>query len=229
MRFAGKAMQSSITASVDVRFTFTGQFLEAATLFARRAKEIEAGPIEVLTDALRSEHRGLITACIMQSAAALETEAHEICAFGPGSYLGSNGIIHSARQFLAPLIDFVDDQRTLDRFDLILHLLQRPALDKGREPYQSASLLVRLRNEITHYKSKWGEEMASQKLFTSLKALHHKPPAFVSETSNFFPHQCLSADCAAWAVRSTVAFLDAVYVSLGVPSRFDTYRPRVTP
>lgn len=222
-------MQISFTATADVRFTFTGQFLEAATLFARRAKAIEAAPVADLTEEIRSEHRGLISACVMQCAAALETEAHEICAFGPGSHLGSNGIIHSAHQFLAPLADFLDDQSTLSRFDLILHLLQKPPLDKGCEPYQSASLLVRLRNELTHYKSKWGQDMASQKLFTSLKALHHKPPPFVGSNTNFFPHQCLSADCAAWAVRSTVAFLDAVYASLGVPSRFDSYRPRVTP
>jgi hypothetical protein len=200
---------ASVTASADTRYSFTGQFLEAATLFARRARLIEGMPNDQISEELRSEHRGVASAALMQCAAALETEAAEICVYGPGSYLGSNGTDHSAR-----------------RFEMILHLLQRPALDKGREPYQSIALVVRLRNEITHYKSKWGQDM---ELFTSLKALRHTPPPFIPMNMNFFPHQCLSADLAAWAVNSTVAFLDAVYDKLGVPSRFETYRARVAP
>ena len=190
---------------------------------------IEGMPDAELSEELRSEHRGLVSAAVMQCAAALETEAAEVCVYGPGAHLGSNGTDQSAQQFLAPLADVIDHQETLRRFELILHLLQRPALDKGREPYQSAALVVRLRNETTHYKSRWGQDMELSKLFSSLKGLRHNPPPFISANTNFFPHQCLSADCAAWAVNSTVAFLDAVYDKLGVPSRFETYRPRVTP
>jgi hypothetical protein len=221
-------MHFSTTFSADTRYTFTGQFLEAATLFARRARLIEGIVDDNLTEELRCEHRGVVSAAVMQCAAALETEAGEICTYGPGSYLGSNGTIHSAQQFLAPLADIVDNQDTLSRFELILHLLQQTPLDRGREPHQSAALVVRLRNEITHYKSNWGQDMGSSKLFASLKSLGHKPPPFISPNTNFFPHQCLSADCTAWAVKSTVAFLDAVYDKLGVASRFETYRPRVT-
>jgi hypothetical protein len=222
-------MRFSATCNADTRYTFTGQFLEAATLFARRARLVEGMVNDTLTDELRSEHRGIVSAAVMQCAAALETEASEICIYGPGSYLGSNGTIQPAQQFLAPIADVVDDQETLSRFQLILHLLKQPRLETGCEPYQSAALVVRLRNEITHYKSRWGQEMKSSKLFVSLKTLRHSPPPFISPNANFFPHQCLSADCAAWAVNSTVAFLDAVYDRLGVASRFETYRPRVTP
>lgn len=222
-------MSFSAALLTDRRYTFTSQFIEAATLFARRARLIEEMPAGNLDEELRSEHRGVVTAAVMQCAAALETEANEICAYGPGSYLGSSETAHSAQRFLAPLVEVIDNQRAIYRFELILHLLQRPALDKGQEPYQSAALLVRLRNEITHYKSKWGQEMESVKLFGSLKDLRHKPPPFMSTGANFFPHQCLSADLAVWAVVSTVAFLDAVYDRLGVASRFATYRPRVTP
>jgi len=215
-------------ADCDSRYTFTGQFLEAAALFTRRARTIE-GMVDALTDDLRCEHRGLVSATVMYCAAAMETEAAEICTYGPGAHLGSNGIIHSAQQFLLPLAEFVERQGTLSRFELILHVLKHAPLDKGSEPYRSAALVIRLRNEITHYKSKWGQDMEPLKFFKSLKKLRHKPPPFMPSNTNFFPHQCLSADCAAWAVTSTVAFLDAVYDRLGVASRFETYRPRVTP
>jgi len=222
-------MDLSTTFRADVRYTFTGQFLEAATLFARRARLIEGMPNDELKEELHREHRGLVSATLMQCAAALETEAGEICTYGPGAHLGSNETNRSAHKFLNPLADVVDRHEPLRRFELILHLLKRPALDRGREPYQSAALVVRLRNEITHYKSMWGQEMESSKLFGSIKGLRHNPPPFIAPNTNFFPHQCLSADCAAWAVISTVAFLDAVYDKLDVPSRFETYRPGVTP
>jgi len=222
-------MGFSGTVSADTRYTFTGQFLEAAALFVRRARAIENGASAQTTEQARCEHRGLITAAIMQCAAALETEAHEICTYGPGSHLGSNGTDQAAQGFLAPLARLIDDQDTLSRYELLLYLLRKPALPRGADPYQSAALVVRLRNELVHYKSRWRAEMPSAKLFAALEGRRHRPPPFTAANMNFFPHRCLSADCGAWAVVSCVAFLDAVYATLAVPSRFESYRSRLVP
>lgn len=217
------------TLTADTRYTFTGQFLEASALFVRRARDIEASASAATEDSIRCEHRGLVCAVIMQCAAALETEAHEVCVHGPGSHLGSGGTDESGRRFLLPVADIVDDQSTLSRFDLILHLLQRPPLNSGANPYQAAALVVRLRNELIHYKSRWGAEMEKNKLLAALMALGHTPAQYTDPSMNFFPHRCLSADCAAWALSSVVSFLEAFYAALGVPSRFETYRSRLAP
>ncbi|MBA4382327.1 MAG: hypothetical protein C0406_07150 [Sideroxydans sp.] len=222
-------MPATDSASADTRYTFTGQFLEASAMFVRRAREIEQSATELTDDATRCEHRGLVCSVIMQCVAALETEAHEICTHGPSSHLGSNGTDTAAKNFLLPVSEFVDNQSALDRFDLILHLLKRPCLDKGANPYQSTAMVVRLRNEIIHYKSKWGVEMERSKLQNALRTLAHKPPPFAHPSMNFFPHLCLSADCAAWALASVVEFLETFYVALGVPSRFASYRQRLVP
>src|SRR5258708_6237281 len=211
-------MHFTCSATADTRYTFTGQFLEASAMFVRRVRAIEASASAATDDATRCEHRGLVCAVVMQSAAALETEAHEVCTHGPGSHLGSNGTDAQARDFLHPVAEFVDDQSALTRFDLILHLLKKSPLDKGANPYQSAALVVRLRNELVHYKSRWGAEMERNKLQTTLRLLGHTPPPFTSPGMNFFPHLCLSADCGAWALASLVAFLEDVYSALGVPS-----------
>jgi hypothetical protein len=214
--------------TIDTRYVFTGQFLQASAIFVRRAIEIETSSAATPPDeATKCEHRGLVCSVIMQCAAALETEAHETCKHGPGAYLNSTNI--QARDFLLPLADFVDYQNTLDRFDLILHLLQRPPFDKGRDPYQSAKLVVRLRNELVHYKSRWGREMERGKLYGALQALRHKAPPFTDETMNFFPNRCLSAECAKWAQASTVKLLECFYASLGVPNRFRDYRSSLNP
>lgn len=215
------------TPTADTRYSFTGQYLEASALFVRKSRAIENSPLAALTEEMRCEHRAFISTAIMQCAAALETEAYEICTHGPGAHLGSNGTGRGAQAFLSPLAGLIDDQDAVSRYELILYLLEKPAIPRNTEPFQSAALLVRLRNEIIHYKSRWGAQMTSTKLFKSLEAKHHRPPPFTDLSMNFFPHRCLSADCGAWAVASTVAFLDAVYASLGVSSRFETYRARL--
>lgn len=222
-------MKPSDSVTADTRYTFTGQFLEASAIFVRRTRSIEATATPQTDDATRCEHRGLVCAVIMQCVAALETEAHETCTYGPASHLGSGGTDTQARDFLVPIADFVDDQSALNRFDLILHLLQRAPLDKGSNPYQSAALVVRLRNELIHYKSRWGVEMERNRLQAALRSLGHRPPPFTHSSMNFFPHLCLSADCAAWALASVLDFLEAFYSALGVPSRFEVYRTRLVP
>lgn len=215
------------TAYAMVRYTFTAQFLEGAAVFVRKAAAIEDGFNGTMSDEQKAEHRAFVSTAIMQCAAALETEAHEIFCYGPGSHLGSNGTDIEAQKFLSPLQDFIDSQETLQRYRTILHLLKKPTLLPGHEPSQSAALVVRLRNEITHYKSRWGEEMSRSKLLSTIEALKHKPPPFSDPLQNFFPHRCLSAECGGWAIQSTVAFLDEVYRLLEVPSRFVPYRSRL--
>jgi hypothetical protein len=222
-------MPARETIVADTRYTFTGQYLEASAIFVRLARTMEATASRNTDDSTRCEHRGLICAVIMQCAAALETEAHEVCTYGPGSHLGSNGTDHEAQRFLSPIADVVDERDTMSRFELILHLLRKQPLNKGAEPFQSAALVVRLRNELLHYKSRWGADMASNKLYAALQSLQHSPPAFTDPSMNFFPHRCLSADCAAWALRSVVAFLEEFYHLLGVPSRLEKYRSRLVP
>jgi hypothetical protein len=222
-------MSFSDSATADSRYTFTGQFLESSALFVRRARTIEAQSNAQSDHATRCEHRGLVSSVIMQCVAALETEAHETCVHGPSSYLGSNGTDSTARDFLLPVAEFVDGQSALTRFDLILHLLKRRPLDKGSNPYQATVLTVRLRNELVHYKSRWGTEMERNKLQAALHQLGHPPPPFTDPSMNFFPHRCLSAACAAWALASVVEFLESFYAALGVPSRFKDYRSRLVP
>jgi hypothetical protein len=89
----------------------------------------------------------------------------------------------------------------------------------GDQPFQDMVLLVRLRNEMIHYKSKWGKEMDRQKLFKTLKHMRLAQPSFVLLNASFFPHQFLGAGSSAWAVRTTVAFINKVYDHLGVESR----------
>ena len=147
--------------------------------------------------------------------------------YGPGFYFGSNGTDDDARKLLEPLADTIGRNQALDRYRLVLHLLEKKALDKSSQYWQDAALVVQLRNEIVHYKSALRSELDRKKFLKALRTKKHARPPFVSHLAMFFPEQCLNAACARWAVRSSVRFLDRFYERLGFPDRLDPYRAQL--
>jgi hypothetical protein len=219
------SVSASATATADVRSSLTAQFLMAAGMQARSAGEIEGREPRSVTEDEKTYHRGLVVGAIMQAVAALECEIWEVMTYGPGHHLGSNGIDSNARNLLEPLSEMIDAESILDRYRFVLHILQKPAMNSGQQPWQDAALAIRLRNELVHFKSRWGAELERSKMLRALEEKKHPKAPFI-EATNFFPHRCLNAACALWAVRSCIAFLDAFYVNLGVPDRLDAYRAR---
>ncbi|MBR0798952.1 hypothetical protein JQ615_26540 [Bradyrhizobium jicamae] len=212
-------------AVADTRYSFTPQFLSGAAIFARRAHELE-GP--VIGEVAQSEYMACVVGSVTQAAAALEAEISEVTMHGPGHHLGSNDIDATARAFLVPLADTIDGEAPLHRYDLVLHLLGKPALDQGTQPYQNADMLVGLRNELIHYESKWGDQMNRKKLFKGLQQLRFEYPKFLpSGMTNFFPHRCLSSSLASWSVATATSFINAFYVRLGISSPLEAY-PMIT-
>jgi hypothetical protein len=203
-----------MTATIDVRYSFTAQFLVGAALFARRAREIEDTTQPVTT--------------IMQSVAAIEAEISETIIHGPGHHLGSNGMDKDARDFLLPLANVLDNCPSLERYELVLHLLQKSSLNRGAEPFQAAALLVRLRNELVHYKSVWGKELESKKLIKQLKQLRFKAPSFIPKSSNLFPHKILCSSCASWSVTIAKEFINRFYAHLNIKSPLEPYESKLT-
>lgn len=218
---------ATIARNADSRMSLTGHLLRASAIFVRQARAIEAS--KSFSEDVQIEHFGLVSAVVMQCAAALETESNEICTYGPASYLGTGGFDASAREFLEPIAEIIDKQGVVKRFDVILHVLRKKALDQESVSYRSAVLLAQLRNELVHYKSRWTSDTESKRLYRSLQQLGHTPPPFTSANTIFFPNRCLSADCAAWALRSSVLFLESVYAALGIRSRFENYGSKLTP
>jgi len=213
--------------SATVRSSMTAHFLMAAASQARAAAEIESRLPAAVTEEDKIAHRGFVIGAIMQSTAALECEIWEVMVYGPGHHLGSNGIDAEARDLLFPLSELIDTQSVLERYGTVLHLLKRPGLDRGKQPWQDAGLVVRLRNELVHYKSRWSEELERSKLMQALRDKNRTKPSFIEGSANFFPHECLSASCANWAVQVCIAFLDAFYKNLGFGGRLDPYRTRL--
>lgn len=210
--------------SIDSRYSFAPQFLNAAARMATLASAIEARPIDSIDSDLRSEHLAFTSSAVMQSVAALEADSWEVVNHGPGHHLGTSPANSEAIARIEPLAEILESVDALRRYSAILHLLSKPSLDKGAQPWQDAKLLIRLRNEITHYKSRSGAEMDRAALYSALKSKSAWGPPFWPEKGvNFFPLQCLGAQRAVWAVRTTVALITAVYERFGVKSPLAGY------
>jgi hypothetical protein len=216
-RAKGTAMVTSMAAS---RYSFTAQYLCASAIFARRCAETERANSENPDEPTRTEHRGLVTATIMQCVAAVEAESAEVVMHGPGSRLGSDRTDARARDLLAPYAKFIEEKLpALLRYKLILLMLQKPPLREGEQTWQGMDTLMRLRNELVHYKSEWSHEMDRKAFFKTLEHLRLEPPPFVPAKANFFPEKLLGAACAAWSVRTAVAFLNGFYHRMGPKAR----------
>lgn len=144
-----------------------------------------------------------------------------------GHHLGSNGVDVPAKKILAPIAETIDRERLLERYRIVLHLLAKPSLDEGSQPWTDAALAILLRNELVHFKSKWGMKLQRKAWLKALQQKKHRQAPFLPGGMTFFPYSCLSAACAEWAVTSCVSFLDAFYANLGFPDRLRPYRARL--
>jgi hypothetical protein len=213
----------------QVRTSLTMQFMMAAVLQVREAVSIEAMDPTDVTEQHQVAHRGYAVGSIMQATAVLECEIWEVMVYGPGHHLGSNGTDVAAREFLAPMADLIDREGPLTRYRRVLHLLKKEPLDTGGAIWENAKLVVQLRNELMHYKSKWSSELERTKFLNRLQDMKHPKPPFVPSLGSFFPYECLSAACASWAVQSCIGFLRAFYENLGFPDRVAAYEERLRP
>lgn len=225
----GHIVSTKFEKDVPARYNFTVPFLIGAALNVRQARVIEAKGASVVTATENMHHQSHVISAIVQSVSALEALIWASGRYGPGHHLGSSPERAAQIKLLEPL-QCEEMEPALDRYQRSLQLLSKPAFNKGEQPYQDAALVVKLRNEIIHYKSTTGAAVKFDKLLTAVAAKGHKKPPFYDKLGyNFWPLQCLSADCAEWARRTCVEFIDEYHRLAEVPSPLIENRAELTP
>lgn len=213
--------------SFDIRASMVSQYILGASKFALKAREIEDSFNEQsITEEIKCEHNAYVVSSFMQSVGALEAEIFEILNFGHHHHLGSGHIIQEDVDFLSGIAQNIEDNSTLHKYSVVLHLLKKPPI-RDTVYYQNAKLSTQVRNELVHYKSKWDSQRSVQKLIVNLKNLNFASPKFVSPNSMFFPHLFLSASSAAWAVSSANSFINKFFELLEVDSPLQPYQDRI--
>ncbi|WP_082950119.1 MULTISPECIES: hypothetical protein [unclassified Mycobacterium] len=111
----------------------------------------------------------------------------------------------------------------LSKFQVALVCGGHTRMDKGAEPFQSADVLIGLRNTLVHFKPRWwhDDNSGEGKFFTSLRDKlagreNRQPP-----TQPWFPNRVLGAGCADWACESVIAFAREWHGRMGLAFDFD--------
>lgn len=205
-------------ATLQSRFSFTFHFLVGAASLAKLAFEIDKKGNEA-TEQEKIKHLAYVSGSIMQSVAALESEVWILLNHGTGHHLGSDVANREDAESLLIVADSFDKHPILERYDLILQLIRRKKLNSGEQPTQDVNLLIKLRNEITHYKSLFTPELETKKLFRKLESTDSNPPSFYPKSGmNFFPKQCLNFNRAEWGLNTSISFINYFYKELDIKS-----------
>lgn len=209
----------------QVRTYLAQQHAVAAEMFATRSEETEAsGRCRTLVP---GDLQSYVMATLFATIAYLEAtinevfadasdpKAHGVLARRPESWprmaaLWAHGIPRSARYAV------------LAKYDLALLISDREPFDHGVEPYQSAKLVVELRNALIHYEPEWiilradetSGRQVGHKFDDRLKGRFAENP-HADPQDAFFPTRCLSAGCARWAVRASRDYVAEFWRRLG--------------
>jgi hypothetical protein len=204
---------------VESEYTFAFSMKNAARVMANQARSTQADPIS-------HQYRAFVTAAIILSYAYLESALSEfIHLYAPTDH----GVAEDKKLVISTIAS--EHLRptglgsTLQSYNMMLRILEKPEMDKGSSPYQDAELVRQLRNSLVHptpgrvvtHDSKSSEDLSNQqkivqKLRVRLKLKRHAT----------FPADILTHECAAWAVASCEAFFTEFTTRSGVNPGFIT-------
>ncbi len=207
----------TLTATAVTRPQLVYQHMHAAALFSRQVEALEsqhAGP------ALGNFFEDIFanaSACVTSAAAALEAYANQIFADR-----GKHFAAHDQKLLDRLWLEWAERHTALDKFQLALELKSAPPLDRGASPAQDIAALFALRNALVHFKPQWSDDRAEHdRLSTRLNTVLQRTP-FHGASSPLFPFAWATHASTAWAVKSSIAFVDLMTTELGLDAKLAT-------
>lgn len=222
---------------VKTRCYFSDIFLMAGAKAARDAHALERSSDGGLSEPLIFDHHGAVLTAILMSAAALEAAINELFSDSAEPDGGRfDALSADSRALLADMwksgVPRTASFRILQKYEICLALLRRPALVRGAAPYQNADGLVKLRNHFLHFEPAWQPKGQSashkeadhlEKLLDFLRSRRFPESPLAGSGNSFYPEKLLGHGCAAWAVASARAFLNEFFERLQIPVPHDVY------
>lgn len=103
----------------------------------------------------------------------------------------------------------------LEKYNLLIDLVDAISLNRDSSPYQDVSALIALRNSLMHYEPSWNPientnlkpQKDLGKLEKKLKGKFKLNP-LTGLGNPFFPDKCLGYGCSNWSISSCVEFID---------------------
>jgi hypothetical protein len=203
---------------------YAHRHLWAAKHFAAEAAELEGdrqplSGIDGVDDGVVERHRACVGASLILNGAFLDSLANELFRSAVDHKKAVEPLGSDAIEKLAAAWTRIPREGPLVKLQKALKLTGNDKLDGKASPYKEANAAVALRNRLVHYEPEWTDAEVrgerSLKLFDALEGLFPLNP-FTSPGNAFFPHKCISAGCARWAIDHTVAFADEFFGRMGL-------------
>ncbi|WP_273023489.1 hypothetical protein [Rheinheimera sp.] len=217
---------------IGLKCYYSIQHLQAAAYLTRQASRIES----CLSNEFNLELVALkayVSSALFSSVAFLEALANEMYADAmqaDGGHLSQ--LDQNSRKMIASLgeTESVQKSAILTKFDLILTAAGKPTISRDCDPYQAVATVIRLRNEIVHYKAPFfdtgTENMVRTGNFNDSKLAKQIKGKFELRKNA----QVLSGDSflghglAEWSLQSSVKLADTIFSILNVDPYFDHVR-----
>lgn len=198
--------------------------LNSAARFASACAKIESEEMHLEWPQPRwDEARSNALAAVLLAAASLESSVNELfqqAVDRDGKALKSLSEIQM--KHLEEIWGEIEKLSPLRKHQIALVALGYKPMNTGQEPYRSADGLMRLRNALVHFKPKWDDSLKDHgALERRLSQLFPVSALAVRAKGEmvWFPHKCLGAGCAEWAIESALSFSQKFVKTLGIRGR----------
>jgi len=204
---------------MQVKHSFSRQHFRTAKYFSQACADIETSSRDV-PESSWSKHRAYVTGTILFAVAAIEASVNEL--FLEAKDNDKNklaGLSDASISCLAQVWDCVERLRVVDKYQKALSVVGAKEFDRGHPPFQDVSSVVKLRNALVHYKPEWDHKAKVHRELESTLTGKFQLNPFGSPGSLWFPHRCLGAGCAEWAVATVDGFMSEFCRRMGIPAR----------
>jgi hypothetical protein len=221
------------------RTYFSIQHIQAAALFCRQCKTIEDSYNDKSSQDIYTELCAYATSTVFLCVSFLEAGINELFCDAADNPKRLNLLGEKKINLLANMWK-MDIPRTAsysitEKYQIALSLLEKPQFDIGKVPFQDISILLRLRNALTHYEPKWFScysegKSEFEELNNLSKQLIYKfeeSSLFKNTDNSYFPKKCLGYGCAKWAVLNCIDFADEFYKKIEMEPPFNHVRNKL--
>ncbi len=198
--------------------------LNSAARFAFACAEIESEEKHLEWPQPRwDEARSNALAAVLLAAASLESSVNEFYQQAVDRDINAlKSLSENQMKLLAELWPEIEKLSPLRNHQVALVAMGHEPMGKGQEPYRSADGLMRLRNAFVHFRPEWDDDLKDHRsLEQRLSQLFPVSALAVRAKGQmvWFPHKCLGAGCAKWAIESAVRFSQQFVNTLAIRER----------
>jgi hypothetical protein len=191
--------------TTSMRVYYSSYHLWAARHSADQARRREQ---ELTAPVFDFRHRAHVTATVISCGAFLEAAVNELFVDAADGYTAYLPRLTAAKlQALRDWWNSGEERRSsmLKKCETALTLLGGPAFSPSANPYEDTALLIRLRNELVHFKPMTRDKASlhGEPLHRDLAARFLPNPLMSGSKNPYFPDHCLGSGCANWpAIRN---------------------------